>query len=93
MGTGTRIQFSDSDRIQICKLQKANPTLSHEKLTDHATRQLDKPGLATFMADNPQFTAKDEMTLQAVTDKVARMVVARVNHQKQQSISNYFPTI
>ena len=50
-------------------------------------------GLATFMADNPQFTAKDEMTLQAVIDKVARMVVARVNHQKQQSISNYFPTI
>ena len=45
MGTGTRIQFSDSDRIQICKLQKANPTLSHEKLTDLASRQLEKPGL------------------------------------------------
>ena len=50
-------------------------------------------GLATFMADNPQFTTKDEMSLQATIDKVARMVVARVNHQKQQSISTYFTTV
>ena len=50
-------------------------------------------GLATFLADNPQFTAKDEMSLQATIDKVARMVVARVNHQKQQSISTYFTTV
>ena len=207
MGTGTRIQFSDSDRRQICELHKAHPTLSHERLTELASRQLNKPGLkrpsitgilkesqkwlncehsaasnkvkhrsakhenleivlmqwfgqdalsaeefgelpgeqeveadltddqlldllddssgpaepieeeesgdiedhvpapsllvarqqlkglATFMADNPQFTAKDEMALQATIDKVARMVVARVNHQKQQSISTYFSTV
>lgn len=45
MGTGTRIQFSDSDRRQICDLHKAHPTLSHEKLTELASRQLKKPGL------------------------------------------------
>ncbi|KAL0035937.1 hypothetical protein WJX77_008310 [Trebouxia sp. C0004] len=45
MGTGTRIQFSDSDRRQICELHKAHPTLSHEKLTELASRQLKKPGL------------------------------------------------
>ena len=45
MGTGTRIQFSNSDRRQICELHKAHPTLSHEKLTELASRQLKRPGL------------------------------------------------
>lgn len=47
-------------------------------------------GFATFMADNPQFTARDEMALQLLTDKVAKMVVSRVNHQSQQSIRSCF---
>lgn len=38
-------------------------------------------GLATVMAEYPQFTAKEEMAHQATIDKVARMVVSRVNHQ------------
>lgn len=40
-----------------------------------------------------QFTAKEEVTLQGTIDKVAKMVVARVSHQKQQSIFNYFSLI
>ena len=43
---------------------------------------------SAFMADNPQFTAQDE--LQRWTDKVARMLVSRVNHRQQQSITSYF---
>lgn len=39
---------------------------------------------AAFMADNPQFTAEDEMTLQVFVDKVAKMVISRINNRKQQ---------
>jgi len=44
------------------------------------------------MADNPQFTAKREVALQVLTDKVAKVVVSRVNHRSQQSIRSYFLT-
>ena len=47
-------------------------------------------GFATFLADNPQFTAEDENTLQRLTDKVAKMLVSRVNHRRQQNITSYF---
>ena len=47
-------------------------------------------GFATFMADNPQFSAADEMVLQKFSDKVAKMLVTRVNHRRQQSITSYF---
>ena len=46
--------------------------------------------LATFMADNPQFSAADEMVLQKFSDKVAKMLVTRMNHRHQQSITSYF---
>ncbi len=49
-------------------------------------------GFVTFIADSPQFTAKDEMALQVLTDKVAKMVVSRVRHRSQQSIRSYFST-
>ena len=45
MGNGPRIQFSDSDRRRICELHKAYPTLSLERLTDLAAKELEKPGL------------------------------------------------
>ena len=45
---------------------------------------------AAFMADNPQVTAQDELVLQRFSDKVAKMLVARVNHRQQQSITDYF---
>ena len=47
-------------------------------------------GFATFMAENPQFSAADEMVLQKFSDKVAKMLVTRVNHMHQQSITSYF---
>ena len=47
-------------------------------------------GFAAFMADNPQFTAQDELFLQRFSNKVAKMLVARVNHRQQQSITDYF---
>ena len=50
-------------------------------------------GFAAFMADNPQFTAEDENVLQRFTDKVAKMLVSRVNHRQQQSITSYFTAI
>ena len=46
MGSGTRTQLSDSDRRQICKLHKANLSLSHQGLTVLAAEKLGKPGLA-----------------------------------------------
>ncbi|DBA92248.1 TPA: hypothetical protein ACH3X1_015955 [Trebouxia sp. C0004] len=47
-------------------------------------------GLAAFMTDNPQFSAADEMAVQRISDKVAKMLVSRVNHRRQQSITSYF---
>lgn len=47
-------------------------------------------GFATFMADNPQFSAADELVLQRFSDKVAKMLVSRVNHRRQQSITSFF---
>ena len=47
-------------------------------------------GFAAFMADNPQFTAEDENILQRFTDKVAKMLVSRANHRRQQNITSYF---
>ena len=47
-------------------------------------------GFATFMADNPQFSAADELVLQRFSDKVAKMLVSRVNYRRQQSITSFF---
>ena len=47
-------------------------------------------GFATFVAENSQFSAADEMVLQKLSDKVAKMLVTRVNHGHQQSITSYF---
>ena len=47
-------------------------------------------GFAAFMADNPQFSAADEMVLQRYSDRVAKMLVSRVNHRRQQNITCYF---
>ncbi|DBA74381.1 TPA: hypothetical protein ACH3X1_011145 [Trebouxia sp. C0004] len=47
-------------------------------------------GLAAFLTDNPQFSAADEMAVQRLSDKVAKMLVSRVNHRRQQSITSYF---
>ena len=47
-------------------------------------------GFAAFMADNPQFSSADEMVLQRFSDKVAKMLVSRVNHRRQQSITSFF---
>ena len=47
-------------------------------------------GFAAFMADNPQFSAADEMVLQRFSDRVAKMLVSRVNHRRQQNITSYF---
>ena len=47
-------------------------------------------GFAAFMADNPQFSAADEMALQRFSDKVAKMLVTRVNNRRQQNITSYF---
>ena len=43
-------------------------------------------GFAAFMADNPQFSAADEMVLQRYSDRVATMLVSRVNHRRQQTV-------
>ncbi|DBB02973.1 TPA: hypothetical protein ACH3X1_013564 [Trebouxia sp. C0004] len=45
-------------------------------------------GFAAFMADNQQFTARDELMLQRWQDRVAKMLVTRVtraraNHRQQ----------
>lgn len=45
MGSGARTQLSDSDRRKICKLYKANLSLSHQGLTVLAAEKLKKPGL------------------------------------------------
>ena len=47
-------------------------------------------GFAAFMADNPQFSAADEMVLQRYSDRVAKMLVSRVNRRRQQNITCYF---
>ena len=47
-------------------------------------------GFATFVAENPQFSAADEIVLQKFSDKVAKMLVTCVNHRHQQSITSYF---
>ena len=36
-------------------------------------------GLAVFLADNPQFSAQDEMLLQMLATKVSKMTVSRIN--------------
>ena len=46
-------------------------------------------GFAAFMADNPQFSAADEMA-QRYSDRVAKMLVSRVNHRRQQNITCFF---
>ena len=46
-------------------------------------------GFAAFMADNSQFSAADEMVLQRYSDRVAKMLVSRVNHRRQQNITSY----
>ena len=47
-------------------------------------------GLAVFLADNPQFSAQDEMLLQMLVTKVSKMTVSSINQSRQQNITAFF---
>ena len=68
---------SDSDVEEVIKA----PSL-------HDARQQLK-GLAVFLADNPQFSAQDEMLLQMLAT-MSKMTVSRINQSRQQNITGFF---
>ena len=49
-------------------------------------------GLAVLLADNPQFSAQDEMVLQRLAIKVSKMTCSRINQRRQQSITAFYPS-
>ena len=49
--------------------------------------------LATFVADNTEYTAQDELYFQRLSDKAAKMLVTRINQRQQQSITSYFSNV
>ena len=47
--------------------------------------------LATFLADNAEYTAQDEVLFQKLSDKAAKMLVTNINAKQQSSITGFFP--
>ena len=47
-------------------------------------------GLPVVLADNPQFSAEDEMLLQMLATKVSKMTVSRISQSCQQNITAFF---
>ncbi|KAL3157345.1 hypothetical protein ABBQ32_011828 [Trebouxia sp. C0010 RCD-2024] len=45
-------------------------------------------GFAAFLADSPQFTAQDVLTVQKLCDKALKMLVSRVQHGYSDSQSS-----
>ena len=78
-----------SDKWLKVSQTSASKTVKHRGPSLTLMRQQLK-GFATFMADNPQFSAADELVLQRFSDKVAKMLVSRMNHRRQQSITSFF---
>lgn len=68
------------DKLTRLAAEKLGKDLKRPTVTQvlHDMKQQLK-GFAAFMADNPQFSAEDEITLQRFSDKVAKMLVSRVS--------------
>ena len=56
------------------------------------TKQLLKR-LAVFVADNCQFSAQEEMQVQRLATKVAKMTVSRIDQRQQASIRSFFAPV
>ena len=72
---------ADSDSDSDVEEEFVEEVIKAPSLHD-ASQQL--KGLAVFLADNPQFSAQDEMLLQMLATKVSKMAVSRINQSRQQ---------